>query len=261
VARRNAVSLELHKWYLDLTCDGRAFIGYSARLKAGPVIHYASLLEADEAGVRTASSLRPAPVVSDPDGWSWRAPALGLEARYQPMMRGPVVDLLEDQPGALRWSVLAPLCTVTLQRGGARFSGHGYLEYIEMTVPPWRLPIERLIWGRFTHPRASLVWMDWSGPRNLLVVIRNGQRLEEAAVSSELVEGSGFRLVLGPRRVLRRGALGKVALAAVELAARVAPVGFLKTEECKTTCRARLELSGGEALEGDVIDEVVTWAR
>ena len=44
---------------------------------------------------------------------------------------------------------------------GVVLRGLGYAEHLSMTIPPWRLPIDTLRWGRFLSPERSVVWIDW----------------------------------------------------------------------------------------------------
>ena len=60
----------------------------------------------------------------------------------------------------------APAAEVSVSlRGFAPLRGTGYAERILITIPPWRLPIRELRWGRWIGEAASrsVVWIDWRG--------------------------------------------------------------------------------------------------
>jgi hypothetical protein len=135
--------------------------------------------------------------------------------------------------------------------------GLGYLERLELTMAPWQLPLGRLIWGRFVHPRGGLVWIDWQGPHPRRVLLHDGERTE-GTVEPRRIRVPGAQLDVGERRVLREGTLGGVALAGISALSRIAPLAFLRSTERKTLARGKLT-RGTEVLEGWIIDEVVTW--
>lgn len=252
------MSFRLVKWYGDLTTQiGEAVILYAADLKDPLPVHYASVLDASGHRPAFNHSLHASTIEYDGGGWVWKAP--GVEARFSPLHRAAPIDLLDDAPGALLWHAMAPLCKTGMVLRGRHLDGLGYLERLELTVPPWQLPLGRLIWGRLVHPEASLVWIDWQGPRSLRLVLHDGERVE-GTIDADTVSGPGFQLQIGHRKVLREGTLGRVALAGIAVVSRVAPAGFLATTERKTLARARLT-RGADVLQGWVIDEVVTWER
>jgi len=252
------MSFRLVKWYGDVTTeDGDAVIAYAATLEAPLELEYSACLESGE-HARSRSTLERSAIAEHRGAWSWKAPH--LEAQFHPLQRSAAIDLLDEgSAGAVRWHAVAPLCETRMTVGDRTLEGLGYLERLELTVPPWNLPLERLVWGRFVHPRAGLVWIEWQGPHALQVILQDGERVD-GAIAPDHIRTSGMELQIGTRRVIREGTLGRIALAAVSVLSRVAPLGFLRTVERKTLSRGRLR-RGGELLEGWVIDEVVTWTR
>jgi len=251
------LSFRLVKWYGDLTTEtGDAVILYAANLEAPIALRYAARLEAAGTRSRFSHSLDASRITQHEDSWSWRAP--GLAARFRALQRSVPIDLLEDLwPGAVRWHAVAPLCEARIEVENRSFEGLGYLERLELAVPPWQLPLGRLVWGRFVHAQAGLVWIDWEGPHRLTIVLRDGARIE-GTIEPDRVCAAGMQLEIGERQVLREGTLGRVALAGISALSRIAPVEFLRTTERKTLSRGRLT-RGNEVLEGWIIDEVVTW--
>jgi hypothetical protein len=119
----------LSKWYLDgITPEGHTSIQYTGVVEFGPVrLHYSSLLESKGGVATTRYSLRPQP---------------------QPAMEGGLREtIFESGAGSVEWHCVVP-------SGPARVGdprGWGYVEHLTMTVPPWKLPIERNR-NRFRRP-------------------------------------------------------------------------------------------------------------
>jgi hypothetical protein len=158
---------KLSKWYLDLTTpDGTAVICYAARLRWGLLrLRYTSILVAipgerpDEAfSVRQVER----PMINR-GTVRWRSEPLDVDGewhRRQPAIRE---TLLRDRAGAIRFSCRMPLALAKVRWGDRRFSGHGYVESLGMTLPPTQMPFHTLRWGRHLSAEHSLVWIDWSG--------------------------------------------------------------------------------------------------
>ena len=129
-----------------------------------------------------------------------------------------------------------------------------------MTVPPWKLPIDKLLWGRFLNESDSLVWIDWRGPVSTKLVLHNGRRSDAADVSESTVSfGESGLLTFGKRTVLREGKLGTVALAALSAIKKLLPRKVLSVNETKW--RSRAQLKNPDPREGWAIHEVVKWPR
>ena len=112
-----------------------------------------------------------------------------------------------------------------------------------MTVPPWRLPIEELRWGRFLSETGGVVWIEWSGEKSASLRWHNGVR-SEGALEVE------FR----DREVLREGKLVETALRVIPNVHKLFPARILGLRESKWRSRAVLGPAAGWA-----IHEVVRW--
>jgi hypothetical protein len=254
----------LSKWYLDVVReDGALVIAYAARLElAGLGIDYASLLACDAGGtVTTRSSLRRAAEPQrDGEAFVWSAPSLAFAARA--VARDPAVEatLLDGELGKLVWSCHAPAAEVSASIDGRAFAGLGYVERVELTVPPWKLPIRELRWGRALSATDALVWIDWRGDAHAvkLAARRGVVRPGDFVVDHDGVrDATGAALVrLTDHVTLRRGAIGDTALAILgrDLRSRF-PGKALLLDEHKE--RSRAELASGE--QGFAIHEVVRF--
>jgi hypothetical protein len=72
-----------------------------------------------------------------------------IGSKWTPTEKG---ILLRSNEGYLSWFVSQPAAAVegTIHFGPRKMEvrGFGYQDIVEMTIPPWRLPISELLWGR-----------------------------------------------------------------------------------------------------------------
>jgi hypothetical protein len=255
----------LSKWYMDgVADDGGALVAYAAELGWGALrLSYASALHRPAGGEpRSWSSLRgSAPPSFDGTSLTWSSRPLGLEGRWT-SMAGPIeATVLDSADGSVTWRCHQPLARarVTLPDGSA-LVGLGYTERLELTIAPWKMPIDELRWGRFTGEAGSLVWIDWRGPYAKQLVYHDGRLVGPARVGDDAVEAEdgSVRLAIDPGAVLREGALGRTALAVIPEVDRLFPARILATEERKWCARGALTTAAG-TITGQVIHEVVRW--
>jgi hypothetical protein len=256
---------ELTKWYADAVTDrGDAIILYSAELRwRGPAIHYTSLLLRRH-GCRSVSrfSLRDQ---TPPDARNgvieWTSRAWSATARWSQLGRGTCETLFDSPAGSLEWNCVAPRAWVEFRLPTAEFRGFGYVECLRLSVAPWRLPIQRLRWGRFINAADALVWIDWSGPYTRQVLYLNGATDSPNVIDDCRVELAGGRgiLHLEPSVTLREGHLGATALSILPNVDHLFPARILKVNERKWLSRATLCRPGLPDSVGMAIHEVVEW--
>jgi hypothetical protein len=256
----------LSKWYLDCVGDdGDALVAYAAEVRWGPVaLRYASTLRRRPGQARATvdTTLRdvPWPESSDGQGVSWEAPQLGIEGRWKALAQPIDATILESEEGRVQWRCLLPSAWATVVHAGAPLEGRGYVEQLTLTVPPWRMPIDELRWGRFLGQRHALVWIDWRGPHDRRLAWLDG--VEARPVSIEpagVTTDAGDVLSIEPGGLMRQGALGRTALAIVPAVDRLLPVRILATDETKWCARGMLEVQGQPPDRGWVVHEVVRW--
>jgi hypothetical protein len=259
-------SFLLSKWYLDCVADdGRAFIGYSARLSWRALsLNYASALRCRPGRkAETITTLQEsfAPR-ADGSAVRWSSPRLKVggtwEADAPPIKR----TLLESSDGKIEWHCWQPRARAEIHVGGnARLVGRGYVEQLTMTIPPWRLPFQELRWGRFLSEQDALVWIDWRGAHSLNLSFHNGARVEHASLTDDELAADGVRLALDCGTVLREGALVETALGTIPGIQRLFPFRILRTHERKWLSRGRLQKPAAEPVAGWAIHEVVRWPQ
>lgn len=262
------VGFRLTKWYLDAIGDDgvELRIGYAAELEAGALRQrYASLLSRSTARPpRSHTRLRPARLPEQRgDVVEWAVAGLEVAGRWS--AAAPAFEPIEllDQPGALTWWCVQPRAHVELTHARRRLRGTGYVERVELRVPPWQLPLDELRWGRAhissdtlgsdTLGSHTLVWIDWRGPRRQTRVMLDGVAVE-GVVADDAVVTPRLRVLLERRATLRDGDVASTAFARVPAVRALLARNKLVLRETKWLSRATAADQSGWA-----IHEVVRW--
>ena len=253
------------KWYVDcVAADGRAVIGYWASLawrRVALTWQNVTLYEAGRPPV-SRSSLLPTPPPEVAGGTiTWQMPALacvvGIESRQRPIEE----RLFDSEAGVVDWCAEAPGAIVSLElHGFAPVQGSGYAERIFISMPPWRLPIRELRWGRWLDPAASrsVVWIDWRGDPPRTWVFVDGIKAPAAVVTDESICAEGVRVLLGERRTLHARAFAEIAATMPPLQA-VVPKSLLALRETKWCSTGTLLDGKAAAQTGCAIHEVAVF--
>jgi hypothetical protein len=256
----------LSKWYLDcVTDEGETFVGYSASLRWKALsLEYSSILIRRTTGeIITRSALHGGkhPEVTG-DLVLWNCPSLKLKgewsARQQPISR----TVFGSSEGQLNWSCLQPHAEAEISvRDLGMFRGLGYVDYLDLPVQPWKLPLDELRWGRYLSETDSIIWMDFKGPSPETIVFHNGALCEGAHVTDREIGLGQHRpnLAFEETRVLREGILASTVLSAIPGINTLLPARMLNTEECKWRSRGVLRNADSILSSGWTIHEVVRW--
>jgi hypothetical protein len=254
-------SFKLSKWYLDcLTDAGDACIAYTGTVQRGMVrIHYSSLLESTGSRVTVKHSLRNHnPPSVQGASLCWSSDSLGVGGEWQSNALPLRETVFSSPEGSIDWHCLMPQAL-------ARFRdrrGLGYVEHLTMTIAPWKLPIDTLLWGRFTSASDSVVWIDWQSesPRRLVFV--NGKAASALKLGDDCIElADGSLLTMDRSLVLREGPLGTTALSGIPGIRKTFPARLLEVNECKWRSRACWQAPGKPPVEGWAIHERVSWPK
>ena len=228
---RNA--FQLHKWYIDaVAADGTCVIGYWARCRwRGLRLRYASVLvSAPGEKPMTRSTLgNSAEPVYESGRICWRCPALDVKFELTSTAHAVSRQLLERDDGGVAWECRVPAGRARVEIGDRNFEGTGYGERLVMTVPPQRLPIRELRWGRFIgeDATASAVWIQWRGSQPLDLLLDHGADAANVEIGDERCswsgEGGAARdLTMDRGRTIRDDVLGGAVLGAVPAVRRLA---------------------------------------
>ncbi len=251
----------LKKWYLDcVTPDGNAVVAYWSQLVSGIVhLRHAARLLRHNGTVSEVATLRAG---NEPrrsgDGLAWGNRVLGIRGHWQALCPPLEHPLLTTGRGNVIWHCLIPRARARLQlKDGSLLEGLGYIERLDITLPPWQLPIEELRWGRFLSQHSSLVWIEWRGSQPLKIVNLNGAELKESDIADEGVTWRDGRLDFEPGCILREGKLGATVLGRLPILKLLAPRAAKQIHESKRLQPARLTRGQGPMEAGWAIHEVV----
>jgi hypothetical protein len=260
------MSFSLKKYYVDfVTCEGCFFIGYSARLSFGRIkINYSATLHHPSiSGVNRGPVLsnRETPVEND-SNLTWRSSRLGFDGQWQRHAAAEKLVLHESTSGVVEWDCQQPSAQAKLATSsGTTFHGLGYVESLNLTIPPWQLGLQTLLWGRFVSDSHSVVWIQWQGKYAVTVLICDGERVSNAHISDNSVGCDDFELSLEPAMTIREDSIGETLVSKVPTLLKVAPIEFLGGKEQKYLSRGQLKFVGGSHHRGWVIHERVDWGQ
>lgn len=254
-------SFLLSKWYLDcLEPTGDGAIVYVAELRWKALrMRYASTLTLMAGKVQSTTSIRTCPLPEREGGRiRLQLPQFGVEGVWEGFAAPIERTIFEDTVGFVHWNCLQPASRAALSLHGRRRAGWGYAELLRITIPPWRLPLSELHWGRFVTESDALVWIDWRGSHTCRLLLHNGVEQEVVSIAVDEVRSPNVRLTLDRGMVLRSGELGSTVFRSMHRLARIVPGSMLQVHECKWRSQALLR-QGEHSSSGWGIHEVVRW--
>jgi|GEM_PF-240490 len=124
---------------------------------------------------------------------------LALELEYDPLEQGwdptPDAVLLKQGRRILKWRVPVPAARVKgwIRADGRLIEivGNGYHDYVETDIPPWRLPIRELFWGR--------AWVDGQTVVFNQITTRQGALLQNFLLSGRSAAAGKAPISIGRR--------------------------------------------------------------
>jgi len=257
----------LSKWYLDCVSEkGEAFVGYAATLRwKGLELQYSSVLvhsKSTPAWTRTTLRQSSPPDIAG-DGIHWSCPSLKVDGHWTALSPPIARDLIEARTGALQWRCYQPHARASIHVDrNHRIQGFGYVERIDLSIPPWQLNINTLRWGRFLCECNAVVWIKCDGcDGSQSHVFFNGNEISDCSVADTgiTLERGRITLALRDSSVLREGTLVSTALSMIPGITRLLPKKILRTHECKWLSKGRLIAGEAPPREGWAIHEVVNF--
>lgn len=257
-------AFRLRKWYLDVVAeDGRVFIGYVVLVRWYLLpVHYYGYLYLDEHRHchHFSSYRRSSPPQIAENQLRWIAPAIhGKWTARQPGLRE---TLYKNAPDLIDWHAIMPTASAEVQLDPfGTLTGTGYVEHIDMTIPPWKLPLTQLHWGRFLSQHDSIVWIRWvstTDPKTL--VFHNGKRYDNAVIENDQLHFGPFQLRLTDSTELRSGSLGTTVLAKSGWMKYLLPRSILSIRETKWRSQGILQSESSVSSQGWAIHEIVDWS-
>ena len=258
----------LEKWYLDFVSDTHdVMIFYAARLKwYGYAVTYTSWLMAndkDQPNLRQYFRHVQMPVLDDKKiAWSEkRFEVSGTWTSRSDEIHARLIDMPE---GFLDWNCFQPSSEVTLDIEGKIVKGTGYAEQLILTVPPWKIPMETLRWGRFLTSGDSYVWIQvkmMEGMKQWLWC--NSELTSTMKIDDEIIDVPGqFQFSLKPLIILEsEKKINRVVNKIIRYIPgfnKVIPIRFLMADEYKWFSEGELSKMGNKE-KGTAIHEFVNF--
>jgi hypothetical protein len=256
--------MQIEKWYLDVvTPEGSGMIGYFARVSLGPLRLRCTETVQWRAGDLAAQSrivLGGTLPTAGSDGVRWHSPAASVEGRWRSRVNAiPTMVLHKEAAGRVEWTCFCPAAETTVKIGRDQWEGSGYAERLVMTLPPARLPIRELRWGRFISGEEHCVWIRWRGPVVRRWCVHNGRSVAAAMPDLHELAWKGHRLQLDHGTTLRTGCVAETALKGAGLLGWLLPASVRNLQETKWCSRGVLTDGHGGKHRGWAIHEVAVF--
>lgn len=176
----------------------------------------------------------------------------------------PIVDSLfkDTENRELIWDCHHPKALAKIEYNGKTFKGYGYAETLFLPVKPWKLPFERLRWGRFLSDNCTIIWIQWKGKSPLNKIWYNGKEYNDGVFFEDRVTFNKgcFVLLFQNISTLRNkkiiNALPKLHILKIILSSCI-----LNGNETKYKARTAFSHDGKILEYGWSLYETVTWKR
>jgi|NGEPerStandDraft_6_1074524.scaffolds.fasta_scaffold16646_3 hypothetical protein len=255
-------TFRMKKWYFDCVSEsGDVLILYASELHwRGIHLHYSALLGRRGGDIETRTSMRRCVPGLGGDGRiTLDAPTIGVSGVWRAASSQLEQTLFTSEEGAVHWHCMQPKSHTTVAFGQHSIAGLGYAECLTLTIPPWRLPMRRLQWGRFLSTEEAVIWIDWTGDFSRRWVWRNGEKIEVGTVDeAEICFSAEEGLTLDQGTVLREGRLGTTVLAAAPALRKFFPRAMSGIHERKWLSEGKY-VRGTYHSAGWAIHEIVDW--
>jgi hypothetical protein len=175
--------VKLEKWYVDFTSEKEVGFYYIMRITIGPLsfgfsginhfdssrslqsfkfsrINRASFHVLHLSKAKFSSNIHTANLQID----HGRTAIEGTWTFLSPPVRRWRKPLYKDSTGWCDWKVWTPRAEVDLvfYQGKKRFhlKGTGYIDFVRLSLPFWKMPFQTLYWGRMHSPRSWSVFLS-----------------------------------------------------------------------------------------------------
>jgi hypothetical protein len=259
----------LSKWFLDFTGDnGDAMIFYAAKLKwHGWTVSYTSWLHYREgSGVKLKYRFHHVqyPRVKE-DRITWADSKFGVSGIWESQSKAIQSRIFDSPEGSVDWTCFQPASKVRLQVNEEVLEGAGYAEQLVMTVPPWKIPMDELRWGRFGSPGNNLVWIELNEKVKRQWLWLNGEKIENCFIGDDHITVPYQNLVLHLDRSVVLESEKKISSLIQKMIRympginRLVPANFLMADEFKWLSRGELHRHGDTCSVGMAIHELVNF--
>jgi hypothetical protein len=254
-------TFRLEKWYLNLAdASGNALICYSASLRFAAInLNYNgyTFRLSSSTLITKQNSFRPTQTVHQDNGFiGWTVGS--QHAQWKKIDEKIDEVLLANEDGEIRW-----ICEFPKANGSARLSscmieGYGYAEKIIITIPPWRIPIKELHWGRFLSDNFTIIWIKWIGPIPKSLLFANGKKINGAEINANSIVFEDSNINIYNKRTLRKGTILSTVFSRFKTIRSLFPKQIMSLSENKWISDGTLSINGDQ-YRGTIIHEVVVW--
>ncbi len=259
----------LDKWFLDFIGDnGEAMIFYSAKLFWRRLeVSYTSWLSYDiDSGVSQTSRFQNTNMPEINNGMiTWSDSKFGVAGCWKSLASPINARLFDSMEGSIDWKCHQPASSVTLKFNDRTIKGIGYAEQLTLTVPPWKIPLDELRWGRFGSSENQMVWIEFREEEKRQWLWLNGEKIENCIIEDDhiFITGKDFMLNLDRSVVLESE---KKIFSVVEKLIRympgfnkIMPLKFLMAQEDKWLSKGMLLKRDEVIARGTAIHELVNF--
>lgn len=262
-------NFHLSKWFLDFVGGNReAMIFYAAKLTwYGWSTTYTSWLSYDAiSGVRLKSRFRNIQVPQIKDKLiTWENTKFGLSGIWESLAEMIEARIFDSEEGYLDWKCYQPASKVKLRINDRILEGRGYAEQLVLTVPPWKIPMNELRWGRFGSDENNLVWIELREKEKQQWLWLNGDKIESCIIEDDHVSLPDMDLVLHLDRGVVLESEKKIFSVVQKLIHyipgfnKVIPISFLMADETKWLSKGQLQTPNKTLSNGMAIHELVNF--
>ncbi len=250
----------LKKWYLDAADQqGNVYIGYHVALhwRHLELYGYQHVWHTSEKGTQSQGGLtkQPLPVWEQKQRLIWQPHH--LTATWDSVADQIDETLYCTDQGEITWHCTQPKAHAYIRLPHLTFSGWGYTECLEMTIPVWELPFDHLYWGRAHSENHYLVWIKWEGASSQQQVWHNGSRATDLMISATHIQGSDCQLILGENIPFRQGKLISTVFKPYHRVTGLLPEATFLADEHKWYNLGQLESNTGTEPAISIYEEVL----
>ena len=196
----------LQKYYFDVVSDnGDYAIAYWGTLRL-PVLSATYSELSGSALPEPYSRFRVSRTDSPPDHRRFEFVDANSKVRAKWVAIGQSPRLFYEND-LLRWELVQLRSQVALYRDAAPLlAGSGYGELVTLLVPPWRLGIRKLRWGRYLSDRAFLMWIVAEGETPIRYGVVDQSQFDDVTFAEGEVKIGDATLQIGTKiRVVSEG--------------------------------------------------------
>ncbi len=259
----------LSKWFLDFVGEnGEAMIFYAAKLKwHGVTLSYSSWLHYDRgSGVHLKSRFYKVqtPQIQN-NTIKWQDAKFGVSGTWESLADMIQTRVFDSEEGFLDWKCFQPASAVQLRINDKVLDGRGYVEQLILTIPPWKIPMDELRWGRFGSDDNQLVWIELREKEKRQWLWLNGRKMENSIIEDDRIFIPARGLVLNLDRGVLLESEKKISSLMQKIARympganKLIPVNFLMADEVKWLSKGGLQRYDNPYCSGMAIHELVKF--